>query len=605
MSHQKDRGNGWLNRLRCYLSTIFLGFIFLTSAVKFGSVVDVTGIGFYPLSPFEWVFSPWPPTLLPVLTSVALIVTISASSCFNYQLLRSSLVVLLPIGCLAISSLIGLVNTTETNYALLFLWHIFAVFTFSLAVFIHIIHFPKSKQIFIVCIVASTVYLMVVGLVQVNSGFEDVKEFAAQMAKEEGWSLSAAMLNRLNQTRVFATFTYPNNYAAHLILTIPLVLICIWRWSIAIHPPVVGQVVLTSFTAILSFTMLYLSGSRAALAAIVLAAISVAFMNFSELRQWTRYNRRVSYLLTVCVIIGMISLMILTFQGRTLASGGARIHYYTAATKMFIANPLVGVGLGEFFPWYMRLKPIDAEETRLVHNLFLHFLCQCGIFGGVAAGFFLVHPFRMKLLAKKARIKVESVAVFNAILVGWIAWNYHSLTDFNVQIPGTMLIVASLPLLTFRLDVCKDPPPSNTKSKWVLTFLFILLGVGIGYVSLVRLNGEKAYQMLYYQLQSQTDVQPLVDDTKLTATLLPFSPYPWDLLGKKALIQHNYSLGEHAFREASKRAPHRAAYHAFIAQCLIAEGKIDEAEDSINKALLWYPLKSEFHRIKDYIRSHQ
>ena len=617
-----------------YISTGLIAFIFFISAIKFGSVVDVTGIGFYPLSLFEWLFSPWPPFLVPAFTGFSLFLAILCLFRSDHTLLNShTLNMLMPVGTLLVISLLGLIQTTEIDYALLFVWHILAIFNFLLAVYIQTLVFPRSKQFFLICIVVGAIYSMSLGVIQVYSGFEETKKFAVIMEKEKGNKLSSAMKDRLSQTRAFASFTYPNSYAAHLILVIPLVLAFIWKWSRSFHPPLVSQIVLTSLTAVLSFSTLYFTGSRGSGLALIISIISIAIINRSQVSGWIKHNKGTFFFLLFGILLLLAALLLLaTFKGRTLASAGARFDYYTAALKMFLFNPLYGVGLGEFFTWYLRLKPLGAEETRLAHNLFLHFLSQCGILGGFGAAYFLSQPILIYRLVKKNHLRVESPMVLHAVLLGCLAWGFHALTDFNVQIPGTMLIVTTLPLLVITpgdqkkicshsllrilkripkilgLNNCffdvKDTKPTGggLKSKLGLIMLTIMAGIGIG--SLWRLPGERSYQMLYNQSLSQFDLKGFTNHAKLTAKLLPLSPYPWEILGKRALLKHNYELGEYAFREAVKRTPHRASYYSMLAQCLLFQGKLEQANESIDKALLWYPFKDELVRIKEYIQTH-
>ena len=124
----------------------------------------------------------------------------------------------------------------------------------------------------------------------------------------------------------------------------------------------------------------------------------------------------------------------------------------------------------------------------------------------------------------------------------------------------------------------------------------------IGLGSILRAPGEKAYQKLYNRSIKGIDAYSLVKDTEMTASMLPRSPYPWDVLGKAALSQHKIDLAIDAFSEASKRAPHRASYYAFLAQCLVRKGDLTAARENIDKALMWYPLRPEYISLKKFLQ---
>ena len=587
--------------LRFYLSAGTIAFIFFVSAIKFGSVVDVTGIGFYPLTVFEWLFFPWPPFLVPAFTGLSLLLTIVAAPRYVYGVVRTHSAILLPAGLLLLATLAGLIKTSEIDHALLFVWHILSVFSFLLSVYIHTTIFPECKQFFLACIVFGAMLSMISGLFQVSSGFDETKEFAIQLARAEGRQLSPSMQDRLSQTRAFATFTYPNSYAAHLILAIPIVLACIWHWSCRVDPPLVSQIIFTGLAAIVSTCTLYFTGSRGAILALALAIGLFALLNRHQIGQWAKRRNRTAMTLILGISLLALFLLLSAFRERTLASASARFDYYTSAIKMFLYHPFAGVGLGEFFTHHLRLKPLNAEETRLAHSLFLHFLSQCGILGGIGAVYFLVQPFLIRHAVKRRHLKAESPTLLNAVLVGCLAWNFHALTDFNVHIPGTMLIVSTCPLLVVAPIKSKELDTHSSTSTWCFTLLVLIAGLGLG--SLWRVPGEKSYQVLYNRAISNVDAHALIGRAKSTAKLLPFSPYPWAILGRSALMQNNYELSEFAFRQASKRAPHRASYYKLIAQSLAAQGKIKDAEEYIDKALLWYPLKDEYIEFQEYIQA--
>ena len=583
------------------LAKFFISFLFLLAPIKFGSVLDSTSIGFYPLSLLEWFFSPWPSFIMPVLTGLALILSLVSATSTGLSRLEKHKFLLLPIALLFFSSLIGLVHTTEKNYAYLFMWHILGILNFAIAVFLQTLDQPRSKNWFLVSLMAGSFYVILLGIVQITTGFEATKEYAQNLVSQNGIQFSTEFENRLNQRRAYASFTYPNSFAAHLILVIPLLLTCTWTWAKSVSPPRQSQFVLTSLAGTVSGILLFYTGSRGALCGLFISLCLFFFWIFPFQKQLHPKNKRVDVtLITTGLFIVLITMVFITFKGRSFASIDARLDYYQAACSMFLQHPLVGIGLGEFYPWYLRLKPPGAEETRLAHNLFLHFLAQCGLLGGLSAAFFLANPIVVGVLVYKKKMFSPTNSPFLiSVLLGSFSWSLHSLTDFNVQIPGTLLIVVTLPMLVIQPeDISHATRPA--KSYWQYKSIFLVLAT-IGIAGIWRIPGELSYQRLYNKCLRIDVTENLLHDAERVSTLLPFSPYPWDIVGKKALTQNRIDLATQAFEEAIKRTPHRAGYHAYLAQCYLNNHEISKAKHHINQALLWYPHEPKFKKIKDFL----
>jgi O-antigen ligase len=112
--------------------------------------------------------------------------------------------------------------------------------------------------------------------------------------------------------------------------------------------------------------------------------------------------------------------------------------------KLIGANLWFGVGLGAYesvFPAYS-LNNIEMVVTH-THNDYLQILADCGVIGGLLAGWFLVVIFRAVWQA------IKSPDGFLAALAlgcgaGIFAMLLHSLFDFNLQIPSNALLFLML-----------------------------------------------------------------------------------------------------------------------------------------------------------------
>ena len=468
---------------------------------------------------------------------------------------------------------------------------------FLFAVVIFVQNHPKSRNIFLTAVCLGTFLSILSGIYQIHIGFEATRDIAIQLAESDGRILHPDMISRLNQNRAYAAFTYPNSYAAHLILTMPLLIAFIWKRSKSIHPAFISRITFSGTFFILSIYCLMSTGSRGAITAITVSIIFILAIEIKQLKTSLNLDKKIIFSGSLFLSILSIILLIIVFKQRDLLSVSARMDYYSAAVKLFLEHPVAGIGLGEFFPNYLRIKPPSAEETRLVHNMVLHFLSQCGLFGGVAALIFLLHPLIIWRSYKKQQLKCIVPEYYFALLTGYTAWLCHSLSDFNIQITGTLLIAVILPPLVMAGHNDLKNEIHSGKS---ISICFYALAI-IGFSSIIRISGEKAYQRLYNKQSKPVTANSLTNEVKAASIKMPYSPYPWDILGKKALSQSQLELAIIAFEEAKKRTPHRASYYAYTAHCLLLTGNIPEALKNIDSALQWYPHKPEYQRLKKTI----
>ncbi len=582
------------------VATSYLGALLVLCPLKLGSSLNLSGVGIFPLNIDEWIFANWPPLLMPVLTALGLIL-VAVVDRPDPAVFRRHPHLWLPAAGLVAVSLVGMIRTTELDVAVSFLWHMISVLLMVLAVFQHVAAVPRARWVLIGCIAGGGLLSAISGWHQVLYGFEQTRQYMMEQARETGIPPNPVILDRLNQGRASGGFTYPNNFAAHLILVTPLALYLCWWLGSFVTPPRQSQWVLVILTGSVMIGAFVLTRSRAAVVAIALAAVATTAAYGWRYRDWLHRHRKVLAGTVVAGIVGLALVYQVVQRQRGLSSLMARGDYYRSAVLMFAEHPLTGVGLGEFFPWHLRLKPPAAEETRIPHNLFLYFLGQCGILGGVAALYLLLQPILLWHASWRRRIGLVSVPLWIAIFFGWMCWAIHSLADFNLQIPGSVVTMAVLPIL--GVDLRTGQPwkrlPAVPPNLWRVAL--IALGV-VGLVNLWRVPGDMVYQVMYNNLSRPAAAEALVKEARVVGALQPWSPYPYDWLGKRALDQEKYELAAQAFAEAAKRTPHRAAYHAYVARCMLAMGRPAEAAEALAKALEWYPHKPVYLDLQEEVR---
>jgi hypothetical protein len=551
--------------------------------VKFGSLVGVVEVGFFPVGLLDWIYGSWPPSLYPSLAGVALLAALvvcrRAVPVIWIWLLPGVWLLLL----LGVTP--GLLRTSEWDYALLFLWHLLGVFCTGAAVLWVLASEPGASRWCLTGLSLGLAWSSLSGWYQVKGGgLAQTAAYVEAMVQRDGRDLPGELKDRLRQTRAFGGFVYPNSYAAHLILTGPVLVLVLWRLGASFEPVRVSRVLFVGGGVVLVGGALWLSASRAAVLAAG-AGVGVALWLAPELRRW-RWP-----LATAGVAAVVLLCAILTAQraGSKFASLESRLTYYRAAVGMFADHPLTGVGLGEFFPQYLRRKPPATEDSRDAHSLLLSVASQAGLVGGLCALLCLCVPFLLRPLCAWARQPVDA-AMMTCVQAGLAAWSLHSLTDFDLQIPGTVATVAMLPLLTMA-SPCGNPDPQARPPRYEGRLRYGLLSLAaLAVCGAWRLPGEYEYQLLYDGCQGRETALPWArQQAARVAGRLPWNPYPWFVLGRTAEGQGAWRLAAEAYQTALLRAPHRAAFHRRLAVCLLGVGETAAARESVRTALRWYP----------------
>jgi hypothetical protein len=581
-------------------ATVLLAGLFLVAPHKFGNIVNPVGpVGgsVFPTSTIEWIVGMWPTYFPAIASGVALLTVLLAHWWRRRPDYVRAWPLLLPCLLLALATLIGMPHTTERYVAMFFLAHMFGVLAFLLAVYIHLTQVPESRHLFLGAAVVGVLTSALNGWYGKLQGQAEMIQFLYDM-EANGETIIMPLWERVLEGRITASFTYPNVFAAHLLLLLPVTLYVVDRWAKFLQPndiqadvTRVTRPLFVGTSAILMLVAVYWTGSRAAVLGISSAAMVMTGMVAITHRDWLRRRRQLLVAPAVIVLVAGIVIS-LQFYDRGLSSLGARLDYADSAVQMFAEHPATGVGVGEFFPNYMRLKGPGAEETRLPHNLLLYFLSQCGIFGGLAGLLFIVQP--VMLWFRRIGDGPPAPLAFGCVVAGMLAWSAHALADFDLHVPATMMMVVTLPLLVLKLPGAVPGGLRWHRSLCMLAALACL-------ANLLWIPGDMAHQDLQLAMDSQqrlTQQSPpvraprpgaLLPLVERAGKLIPWSPYPYDSFGKHAFQFREYALAREAFMAAAERAPHRSSVYKQIADCSINLGELEIAREYLEKALLWYP----------------
>lgn len=258
-------------------------------------------------------------------------------------------------------------------------------------------------------------------------------------------------------TRVRGTFVNPDHLAFYLTIATAGSFALLW-WSIrrVLRRGVAERQLLLVMLPSLAFLMLFVglafTGSRAGLAAIVLALLIQTLMLAIHYRRW-----QVGLVSTGALLLGLSGIALFGLQkglGRWMETSAyevtwnARLVVYNASWKLWWLCPWTGTGLGSFRQAFPEVQPSNLDKAwHHAHNDILELLVTTGIVGLPLAAWGVVAICRrLWAVFQHGRRSEERAAGLCALgaLAGALA---HSTVDFGLTIPAnafTLAIVCGL-----------------------------------------------------------------------------------------------------------------------------------------------------------------
>jgi hypothetical protein len=269
------------------------------------------------------------------------------------------------------------------------------------------------------------------GFEQHFGGLEATRKMIEQMKNDPslppGIMSDPAYLKRIASSRIFATFSNPDAFAAGLELLLPLTLYFVWQIT-----PKVRRPVRSLFVAILGgcgLAALYWTGSKGAwLVVLIMGTIALVH---STLPASTKQK-----LVVGIVILGLVGfgIRVATSYHKQQVSVGTRVAYWKAAIQITVRHPLLGTGPGTFSIPYSQVKQPDDDFAKLCHNDYLEQACDSGIPGFLAYGAVFVvflgflWVFRIK--------NVIFSNIFGMVSLGVLGVSLHSVVDYILYFPA-------------------------------------------------------------------------------------------------------------------------------------------------------------------------
>jgi O-antigen ligase len=199
--------------------------------------------------------------------------------------------------------------------------------------------------------------------------------------------------------RVYGTFDQPNPYAGYLnmSLTIALSLLLLGRdWLTR---------VLAGLAACLIGGAFYLTQSRGGQVALVAALVVIVLVGFPRIRVWMRLIIIALFTLVLGMVAGIIPLYLFDQVNHFLGLSGIslqdpspadfstaeRLAHWLAGINMYLAHPVLGVGIGNYPDVYANYYvTIFVNSLGQAHNYYINIAAETGTIGLVIYLFFVI-----------------------------------------------------------------------------------------------------------------------------------------------------------------------------------------------------------------------
>lgn len=220
--------------------------------------------------------------------------------------------------------------------------------------------------------------------------------------------------------------------------------------------------VATGYLTLICYVGVALTGSRGGYLSVVVSLLVFATLSFMMLRsaekQVLRKYAAIGLIVVAAVLLGGGALMLQDSSLRkrvaqVVTPDSTRFDLWRASIEQWKLQPVFGTGSASyrFYGRQFRAERMQADPV-VVHNDYLHLLCEYGLVGVAAFGIFIWAHLRQGwhsfVRYGPRRVTTEHLPFGNhlALTLGALgaiaAYAMHSVVDFNLHVPANALLVA-------------------------------------------------------------------------------------------------------------------------------------------------------------------
>jgi hypothetical protein len=220
-------------------------------------------------------------------------------------------------------------------------------------------------------------------------------------------------------------------------------------------------------------------------------------------------------------------------------SGNGRADFWRLAWDDARRHPLLGAGSGTYERYYHAHMPEGAGRVRDAHGLYIETLAELGPVGLALLLAVLLLPLAM-LAPARAHPLIPGVAG------GYAAYLVHTGVDWDWELPAVTLVgllCGAAILLAGRRS--HRSPGLTPHVRWTAVSLIVAVSVA----AVVGLVGNNALSRSDSKRRDR-DWVGAANDARLARSWMPWSPAPWEALGRAQLGAGRVREGRASFRKA-------------------------------------------------------
>jgi O-antigen ligase len=225
-------------------------------------------------------------------------------------------------------------------------------------------------------------------------------------------------------------------------------------------------------------------------------------------------------------------------------SGNGRADLWRIAWSDAKRHPLLGSGPGTYERYFLLHQPLDVGRVRDAHGLYVETLAELGPFGLALLVATLLTPLVAMKAARRHPLAPAAAGAYVAYLV-------HTGVDWDWELAAVTLagLVCGASILLFGRR-WRPPQPLGTATRWVASGV----AVAAAFFAALALVGEAA---LSRSAAARERGEPIraANAADRAQTLMPWSPRPWQALGRAQLAAGFPAEARRSFRKAIAKDP--------------------------------------------------
>lgn len=317
-----------------------------------------------------------------------------------YQQVNHNFILFFPL-FLVIFSFISIIWSENHQVALfrsLKILEFFLLFIYISKLF-HVEHLYKLKITFKI-IVGIGIFQSIIGIIQILSqqslGLIWLKE---SITSTQLPGVAKIVINGLTCLRTYGLFPHPNIFGGFLVFSIIISILYFKLFHVeqfsnpkkasekmffidVFNKNVPRGTFIFFFIILIQFLALFLTFSKSAILGLIIAFIYIYTKNCSTWNNFIFFNKEYfikKVFLILCIIFFLFFLLKPDLNSIFSKSLQERGFYTSISSQIFILNPILGLGSGQFIAYIEKIQNVQIWQLQPVHNVFLLLLNDFGI----------------------------------------------------------------------------------------------------------------------------------------------------------------------------------------------------------------------------------